>query len=104
MTSKEFVAQNMNKRVKLTDASLALYPHYKGWEGEIVGATEYVKTKTTIPTKTIGVGYCLDWYPQHLEIIEDLFNIVIPENNYPCPRCKSLECKGLTRIECISKI
>lgn len=83
------------------------YKDWEGLEGEIVeqDVPYCVKFKIVKGCKVKSEGNIVSWdaeFGHCFDILEEV-NFVIPENNHPCPKCKSLDCKGLSRLDCVIK-
>lgn len=109
MTAREYVELYKGHKVRVKPESIGKIgiPHYKSWVGKIIGLSggEGTCICETIERASNGldrVGRQSSWSPYHLEVIDEELSFSIPENHRPCPKCKSLECKGLDRLDCIS--
>lgn len=106
MTDEERAQFYVGCKVAIKD--LVKYSAYVGWIGEVI---ECDYTNQIIKIKTIesdkggrhSIGEINTWTWRALKIIEPEIIINLPENKHPCPRCKSLDCKGLARLDCITK-
>lgn len=113
MTAEEYTKKYLGRAVKLNAKRQST--SYKDWEGIIVEQhpepfyKDYISTQTTKQpvSDMLALGSNVLWFPEQLELIENLEDefpvITIKDNHHPCPNCKSLECKGLARLDCISK-
>lgn len=74
------------------------------WRGIIIEAKgDYYETKTTSPTASWVIGSTPKFFVDNLELVnDDEFKFIIPENKTACPKCKSFDCKGLSRLECLT--
>lgn len=105
-TLEEYANKYKGRKVQCNEQTLKTNPEWKGWEGEIVGANSYsIEAKTLkISTRNNGVlNKSLFWGRDTLELIEEPMLISIKENNHPCPKCKQETCKGMDRIECLTR-
>lgn len=95
----------VGQKVKLTDEALKTeYKNWENWEGEVVKVhnkiMEVMTTRLAYHHKYDFIGKVMSWMTSSLEPIDEI-KFIIPENKTICPKCKSFDCKGLSRIECL---
>lgn len=107
MTNKEFVEKYQGRRVKMSDHTSHCYWYIKDWIGIVKGLSDngrhQIITETIPELKHRFINSNDKWmFNDNLTILEEEPQIIVlPENHYPCPRCKSLSCKGLDRLDCV---
>lgn len=100
MTADEFAELYLGRTVGV----ISKYSDWKDWRGVVIKSNRTaVGTRTIVGGRCRMIGEVVWWYPDQLEIIEEQPTIIIPENNHLCPHCKSVDCKGLAMIECVSR-
>lgn len=107
MTNQEFFDSYKGRKVRASDVYVVGNTHMKEWIGLISSISEgQTITTTTIPELQSRFNKNHIWGNpiRNLVLIEEEVIIEIPENHHPCPKCKSVDCKGLDRIECLLKI
>lgn len=98
MTAQEFVERYKGREVRLIDQS----SFWELWRGIVIGVDgSRVAIQTKVQVSSGGAATTCYWQVKSLEIIEEINDLVIPENKHPCPKCQSLDCKGLARLDCI---
>lgn len=106
MTIDEFVNKNAGRRVRIKASYLeeSNWAAFIGWEGEVLWLRNpggvWTKTTTT-EDKRIPIGREYIWQTEYLEVIDELPEIIVPENHHLCPRCNKETCKGLDLLDCV---
>lgn len=105
---KEFAEKYRDKEVKLSVKTIShMGTNWDRWRGIVKGSAWDTITTTTKISCSHGypVGGIVSWNVIDLVVIEEIetTNFTIPENKTICPQCKSFECKGMARLDCISR-
>lgn len=112
MTNQEFFKIYEGKKVCCGLAS-HLWKGFVGRVKELSGNGSSLKVETIIVSECVSnnepygnkPGAITFWQAYELKVVDDepLLSFAIPDNNYPCPNCKSLSCKGLDRLDCVNR-
>lgn len=100
----------VGQKVKIGSRLLRAHPPYCSWEGIVKNYSIYaddpiIELLTTKADEDdcIKNGRQFSVYESDLEPIIDIIEFSIPDNKTICPKCKSLECNGLARLECLAR-